>query len=72
MTPESKSVKMMRKAALNFYLNTCLNLKLNFKFYSTRSTRQNIRPHTAFDRTEVDELLSMAKADDVEMYALVR
>lgn len=46
---ESTATKMMRKAALNFLLNDCLNLKINFKNYSTKSesTRES-NPHVAY------------------------
>ena len=36
---ESKSVKMMRKAALKFYLVDCLNQKINLKRYSNKSVK---------------------------------
>ena len=36
---ESKSNKGQRKAALQFYLKDCLNLNIEFKDYSTKSSK---------------------------------
>ena len=36
---ESSAVKAMRKAALAFYLNDCLNLGIKLKKYSIKSER---------------------------------
>ncbi len=68
--PEGSAVKKMRRVALQFLLNTCLNLSLSFKFYSTTSTRQNIRPHKAYEKTELKELITEAQ-EDTEMFAMV-
>ena len=36
---ESKSTKVMRKAALVFYINDCLDLRINFKKFKVKSAR---------------------------------
>ena len=36
---ESEAKKAMRKTALTFYLKECLKLDINFKKYTTKSTR---------------------------------
>lgn len=68
---EGKATKKMRKAALSFMLNECLDLKINFKKFSAKSTRTSINPHHAYSSKELKHVYEVAK-ELTEMFALVR
>lgn len=68
---ECTSTKKARKAALAFLFKQCLHQDVNLKSYNTtKSVRQNIRPHQAYNKQNLKTIFEFAK-DSPEMNALV-
>jgi len=68
---ECTSTKKARKAALTFLFKQCLHQDVSLKSYNTtKSVRQNINPHKAYNKQNLNSIFECAK-DSPEINALV-